>query len=593
MPNSNEGDLQESNPVINANRTCTDIHFLILIVAFVVVLVGLLAYCVVNGDIYRVTNGFDDCGNICGRKNTRYDFLGCSGADKTNEKYLLVSPSTSLTSPASVYRICVESCSERASYGEFLNRCLPIRNTDSGSKKSFFSKTGIQDFFQEVSEDLESCWLEIVYLCILSFVASILIMFAFRFFAGFLVWLVLIGIIIALLCGTIFLWILYANSGQETDNLEVPEERNRTYLILAIIVTVALVCISLIILALRDRIKLVIQLFKEAGKALISMPALLFEPLLTFGALAFFACLWFYFAIYVESSGHITVEGNESIKFVKDSTMKVTRWYNLLALFWFVNFVIGCQHMVIAGAVSMWFFTRNKAKLSLPVARSFQNLIRFHLGTVAKGSFFIALVNLIRAILKYCSDYLHEPTNSVTKALNKACQCCLYVFEKFLQYLTRNAYIETAMAGYSFCNAGKRAFNILSSNALRVFAINSIGDFVLLLGKGLVVLITVIVGIELIQRKEGIHHNWVPLAIAGLFAYLVAHCFISVFEMIIDTIFICFCEDCEQNDGINRPYFMSRGLMEFIQNSKKAMHIDEKRGDKAWSVEPETATVDV
>lgn len=147
--------------------------------------------------------------------------------------------------------------------------------------------------------------------------------------------------------------ILYANSGQESDNLEVPEERNRTYLILAIIVTVALVCISLIILALRDRIKLVIQLFKEAGKALISMPALLFEPLLvsayqfkypffssilnqpnlfkflqTFGALAFFACLWFYFAIYVESSGHITVEGNESIKFVKDSTMKVILKYS-------------------------------------------------------------------------------------------------------------------------------------------------------------------------------------------------------------------------------------------------------------------------
>jgi len=31
--------------------------------------------------------------------------------------------------------------------------------------------------------------------------------------------------------------------------------------------------------------------------------------------------------------------------------------------------------------------------------------------------------------------------------------------------------------------------------------------------------------------------------------------------MIIDTIFICFCEDCEKNDGISRPYFMSRGLM--------------------------------
>lgn len=32
-------------------------------------------------------------------------------------------------------------------------------------------------------------------------------------------------------------------------------------------------------------------------------------------------------------------------------------------------------------------------------------------------------------------------------------------------------------------------------------------------------------------------------------------------QMIIDTIFICFCEDCEKNDGVGRPYFMSRGLM--------------------------------
>lgn len=32
-------------------------------------------------------------------------------------------------------------------------------------------------------------------------------------------------------------------------------------------------------------------------------------------------------------------------------------------------------------------------------------------------------------------------------------------------------------------------------------------------------------------------------------------------QMIIDTIFLCFCEDCEKNDGVSRPYFMSRGLM--------------------------------
>lgn len=94
---------------------------------------------------------------------------------------------------------------------------------------------------------------------------------------------------------------------------------------------------------------------------------------------------------------------------------------------------------------------------------------------------------------------LRDPQNRATQILFCCCQCCLGCFEKFLQYLTRNAYIETALHGYSFCTAGRQAFAVLSSNALRVFAINSVGDFVLLLGKAFVVAITVLIGIELIQ----------------------------------------------------------------------------------------------
>ena len=79
--------------------------------------------------------------------------------------------------------------------------------------------------------------------------------------------------------------------------------------------------------------------------------------------------------------------------------MKVTRWYNLLALFWMSQFLIGCQHMIIAGAVGIWFFTRNKSQLGSPICTSFSNLTRYHLGTVAFGSLLIALVQFARTIL--------------------------------------------------------------------------------------------------------------------------------------------------------------------------------------------------
>lgn len=104
-------------------------------------------------------------------------------------------------------------------------------------------------------------------------------------------------------------------------------------------------------------------------------------------------------------------------------------------------------------------------------------------------------------------------------------------FESTLQFLTRNAYIETAITGQPFCAAGRQAARTLAGNALRVFAINSVGDFVLLLGKAFVVAITVLIGMEVISKKAHVHHGWVPLVLVGVFSFFIAHCFITVYEV--------------------------------------------------------------
>lgn len=68
--------------------------------------------------------------------------------------------------------------------------------------------------------------------------------------------------------------------------------------------------------------------------------------------------LWLYFSVWIESAGFLTIENTMSAEYVKDGTIKVTRWYNLMAMLWCAQFVIACQHIVIAGAVATWFFTR-------------------------------------------------------------------------------------------------------------------------------------------------------------------------------------------------------------------------------------------
>lgn len=38
----------------------------------------LLGYCMSYGDIYRIVNGYDDCGNVCGRENQFFnENTGC------------------------------------------------------------------------------------------------------------------------------------------------------------------------------------------------------------------------------------------------------------------------------------------------------------------------------------------------------------------------------------------------------------------------------------------------------------------------------------------------------------------------------------
>lgn len=180
----------------------------------------------------------------------------------------------------------------------FLNRCIPEESRQLTN--TFLSKTGLVNYFQEVSEDLDSSWKEILYLCLIAFgwficsfrndhliqisifftVFSILILILLRYLVGIVVWLVLLGAILSCLFGTIFLWIKWKNEYDIDEQDRITRKRTKVYLIYAIIATILTVCVSLIVLAMRKRIKLVIQLFKEAGKSIASMPFILFEPIL-------------------------------------------------------------------------------------------------------------------------------------------------------------------------------------------------------------------------------------------------------------------------------------------------------------------------
>jgi len=69
---------------------------------------------------------------------------------------------------------------------------------------------------------------------------------------------------------------------------------------------------------------------------------------------------------------------------------------------------------------------------------------------------------------------------------------------------------------------------------------------------------------------DKINYIWFPTVITFIGAYVIAVGFFNVYQMAIDTIFLCFLEDLERNDGsANKPYFMSKSLMGLLGKKNK------------------------
>ncbi|CAN8004713.1 unnamed protein product, partial [Ixodes pacificus] len=300
-----------------------------------------------------------------------------------------------------------------------------------------------------------------------------------------------------------FLWYITRRDISSLPDSEPKKHLNdlQYWLAAACLATIVTAILLLIILVMRKRIQLTAALFTEAGRALTALPLLFLQPLWTLLFLSTVLAAWIVGMLFIVTSGDLTADKTSGLVYVtQDTLLKVAPWYHLLALYWMTQFIVSCQYMVIAGATATWYFTRDK-DLGSPICTSGHYLLRYHLGSVLLGSFLVALVKLLRALLKWIEKQLSGRFSSC-KVLLKVCQVCLCCFERFLKFLNRNAFILVAIHGYPFCKAAREAFSLLSKNVLRVAAINCVGDFVIFMAKVGVIAGTTLIGYEILKASS-------------------------------------------------------------------------------------------
>ncbi|XP_012265201.2 choline transporter-like 1 isoform X1 [Athalia rosae] len=464
-----------------------------------------------------------------------------------------------------------------------LNRCIPKSIEEVGKNviSNLYGLINSWDVIEQILGDLYKTWREIVALSFLAFVLSLFMIAIFHLLASIVSWIVMILVTVACIGGTGLLWWTYIRIKTTLDKtnpselLEESVRNEKAFLIYAIIATIITIILLFLLCALRKRISTLAHLFKESAKCLAELPGLFFQPLLTFLALLVFFAFWITIVLclatanapetksvqmlenqVIDPLNSTATGGKSSIDRFKtftlvefDSTwVKYMWWVYIVGLVWVSEFIIACQNMVIAGAVAHWYFRGKNASAS-PVCSSMCKLVSYHLGSVACGSLLITIFKVPRLILSYLYAKFEKTkeTSPCAQCGLKCCICCFYCLEKFIRYMNHNAYTVVAIEGTHFCNAARIAFTTLVSNALQIAVINGVGDFILFLGKCFVTAATGSVGLLFMRQDPRLHFYAAPIFVVCVFAFFIAHCVISLYETVIDTLFLCICEDKNLN----------------------------------------------
>jgi len=331
-----------------------------------------------------------------------------------------------------------------------------------------------------------------------------------------------------------------------------------------------------------------------------------------------FFFLWTYAALYIFSAGSFHDNDTpsaliaqtfaaENNAFVAAETYEVLNYHatikraftpHLFLLFWVSQITIYFIYTVIAGATSDWYFTerdedgekyRGDEKDQLPnnaVTVSCQRTCRFHLGSIIFAACIIAIIKFLRAALNYLERTLGkdcEQPNVIQKVLFRVVDCALWCLECCMDKVSHNALIWVSIYGDAFCPSICGSFKLLWANLMRVAFISLFSALVMMLGKVLVPLLTTAVcGLLLVAVepfKSEVSSPFLPLFLCFLISYAIAEMFLTVYDTVIDTVFLCFLVD-EEHNGREHAMFADKELRKIVQKYEEQSKAMAKRKQK-------------
>eukprot|EP00672_Neobodo_designis_P027201 CAMPEP_0174835174 /NCGR_PEP_ID=MMETSP1114-20130205/5273_1 /TAXON_ID=312471 /ORGANISM="Neobodo designis, Strain CCAP 1951/1" /LENGTH=665 /DNA_ID=CAMNT_0016069119 /DNA_START=154 /DNA_END=2151 /DNA_ORIENTATION=+ len=641
--------LHASDVGANAPRECTNTPFIFIFGAVWVGMIIVCIVAAKNGDLSRLTSGTDYLGNVCGHGSpvgVTSDVKATWGNRKSLFFPVHWSLSTGFNIRDAIkFPMCMLSCEEPVVDGNALStyasgknpigsgltfnfhtkvrfgRCIPdfgsyncnttsnpdkCREDRNGVASDFARRLGLESTAMRSFAEVKSNWWVIVVSALLCVVIAFVWLFILRRLVKPVVVATLFLVLLALLClGGAFYH-------RYTLAKDTPNSSSKDWYLAATIITwiAAFLYVCVGIYLWKD-IMVACDIIEEASKIPIAMPTMVAVPPVLVLAIIPVAVFSVFMAALIYTSAHLdheqapvindgstpapagttapNTDTAETATFVGDHWRVWAQIFNVFVFLWTFGFIHAIGFMVISFCGVFWYWSRpgDDKDPQQGVLDALSLTARNHLGSLALGSMIIAIIQTIRVVIlafeRHAREYIEK--SDALKCLVCCLNCCLAYFDRFVQFINKNAYVVQCITGEGFVDAARHGLSLLMRNALSVGAVNIVGEFVMMLGKVLITALTVLFGygiLSAVADEDGSTSGMVVLLICiGVVAYFIACVFINVFGVCIDTVLISYCYDLEQNNGADKPYYCPDDLRKHVGRAEmRAKENDMQRAQK-------------
>ena len=432
--------------------------------------------------------------------------------------------------------------------------------------------------------DLKNCWELILIMTVVVFVTTIFYIFILRWIAKPLLY---TSMLLLLVCGILLgAWSWFKKDQFPSDS------NNYMYAQYGAILAWTVSGLYLIFVLCQWRnISLGASILESASDFLSSNTRVVWLPIITYLLCLPIFAWWTYSSVFLMSMGEPFQEKDSFVASMKyEEYVKYLWWGFLFGFFWLTAFLIAIQQFAIGASTCMWYFSGagsddNSSAGDVSVNLGIRWAITYHMGSLAWGSFLIAVITLIKVIFEYLAKK-YESMAGKDGAIYKAVTCCLrcviWCIDAYIKFVNKNAYIQIALHNSHFCKAMQESFYLMVRHAGRFSSAGIIGWIITALGKGALIAGNAYIAILLCREYyPEITQPFIPAFIVALIAYLVSSLFLTIYDFSSLAILHCFLMDEDFGGSEKTP----KSLTKFLEINDEMANVDIKPQRKKTETE--------